>query len=132
MSSLDNQIVSIKEQMGLLYKKIQQHTSNGVDKDLNGLMSELTYFSSYIDEKVDDFEKINTKLLLKISNLNKETAIKQTHFKRLKTIELSSQNLTKGLEVALEDNRINYTSVVRSISVKAIFLTGVFLLSRQV
>lgn len=110
--------------------RIDQLLSNKLPLDnevlKSRLIAEINYFNTYLSMKVDEFEKINNKLLTRIEKLNRENKNKQRIYKKLNQAYQANKNMGSGMDVAFEDSSTMFMSILRNILLKNTVLFGLY------
>lgn len=128
MGSLSVEIESIHNDFDKLREDMHKTLNGDLDeRSIQSLKSEVNYLTSLTDEKVDEFENINTALLKNIEKLNKENSEKQKMYNKLKRKLQSNENLESGVRVALKDGDQKYISILKNITLKNVALILMFL-----
>lgn len=128
MGSLGVEIEGIHNDFDKLRENMHKTLNGDLDeRSIQSLKSEVNYLTSLTDEKVDEFENINTALLKNIEKLNKENSEKQKMYNKLKRKLQSNENLGSGVEVALKDGNQKYISILKNITLKNVALLLMFL-----
>lgn len=122
-----NELINEKNKMEQeLRKSMNDNSFYSNEKKKTTMISNINYLNTILNNKVHEFEEINTMLLSKIDKLNRTNKEKQKIAKELKKIYQSNENLTSGIEVALKDSNTMYGSVLKNILLKTSALLALY------